>query len=538
MKSSTTKSNRSENSQGNITSNTNTNDNADKLPSRRTIIQSLGAGLTAGSLAGCGGNGNGSTSGTDAGLDGGPLAGKEIDIGVLVPAPDTFTYGIAIKNAAKMAEDFINKTGGLAGAEVNFIIRDTEQSPSKGAQAFRKFVNIDGVDVVTGGLYDQVVLQCFEPMRNNKMPFFSAPNFGNRQIKLVGERYDEFKYHFRSLPTGDGLFDTTLEMVRHGSENWGWDRVGLMVEDLSFLDTIWEGWRTGLEEHVEVPIKKRPAAGLSNWSPLYDQLEEENVDLLLVGQWITGVSAVLQWHNQERQFELGGVQGNSAPQTFWEESDGKGRYIWNTMETSATAKSTEFTKPWVQHHYKRFGKWPNWASGWYWDAVQLLRWGTELAILEEGLNEFPDPDTWVKYMLQVEDIPRGHSFTVFPFFIGFNGPDHKYPHIPKWTCAKYCDNPMNQLTYFQWQINPKIAPDTGIQQTMWPEPTKRYPQAQYRYPHWIDYPDDHPANDEDAPGFQPPENPTVDDIPGEFEEPLVLDSPESIVDMYKDPWSN
>lgn len=471
----------------------------------------MGASTAAISLAGCQAyfkseDDNGAGGNSNGGGDG-PLSGRTIRIGVMCPDIQGFYHGQVMWDAAELVEDLWNQDGGIAGATVEMVQADTGLTPRQGRREFIRLATEENVDVVTGGLMDDVVLQCLEPMRDHGVPYVSVPNQGLRQIRILRDRYDEFKLHFRPAPmNGDDVAMSTVELCRWGKEKLGWETIGILSENLSFFDITHEVWEEELPKHFEVPISRRASEGTRDWTPFFDEMEDENVDLALFVNWLTGTGSVTQWANQERPFEYGGITGPHMTPPSWDNVGGRNRYVWNMNTTTPTFAGTDYAQEFIRMQYDEFDRVPTWSSGWWHDAVTVYRRSIEDAV--EDLGEMPDPETWIDYMLDVEISAEvaNETMVVWPWF-SFHGADEEFPHTARWTCASEwgdCDDPMGTLGYFQWQKNPDILPEgEGAQQHIFPEISALNDDAEYHFPHWIDYPDDHPANDSDAYGYQP-----------------------------------
>ena len=71
---------------------------------------------------------------------------------------DLSDYGPALADAAQLAVDHINEAGGILGANVTIVLRDTGTSPVQGVDAARALVDIDNVAVIVGALSSGVTI--------------------------------------------------------------------------------------------------------------------------------------------------------------------------------------------------------------------------------------------------------------------------------------------------------------------------------------------------------------------------------------------
>src|SRR5208337_3309686 len=79
-----------------------------------------------------------------------------VKMGIL--APVQMPVGHGIMNAAKMAADEINASGGILGKKIELVFGDTESKPEKGVTAMKKLVLEDKVDVLVGEYSSGVAL--------------------------------------------------------------------------------------------------------------------------------------------------------------------------------------------------------------------------------------------------------------------------------------------------------------------------------------------------------------------------------------------
>jgi branched-chain amino acid transport system substrate-binding protein len=469
---------------------------------RRPFVKTVGTGLTGVTIAGCQSpdNNDPKQTGRMTGSGDQPLSGKEIKVGCLLPLPDSYVFGTHMWEAAQLAAEQINANGGIAGAKVVPVLGDSELSASTGQQAFLKLATQENVDVITGGLWPAVALQSLVPMRDTETLFLAHPNVGVKQAQLVHDRYEEFKYHFRVSANASDLFATGYwEGMKYLLNKLPWKRVGMIAESLQYFDRQVEIMGKRLPNHVNLVSSKRTSMGISDWSPVFDELEEQNVDLALINTYLTGQSAIVQWADQQRDFEMGGIHGLAMDPGLWESIGGRCRYLWTVDYFSPEATTTKNSMDFVNSFKKRVKQNPSFAGATMYEAFMVYKNAVELAVEEEGLSSVPDSDTMVKYLEDIELDPA--DGLVMSRNISFRGPDHKFAHDIKFDCVstENCgDSAIGYPLLKQWQKGESGG--SGTEAVMFPEETQT---AEYQFPHWIDYPENHPANNPNAWGHQP-----------------------------------
>jgi branched-chain amino acid transport system substrate-binding protein len=123
------------------------------------------------------------------------LKTEDIKIGVLI----TYTGGLGpigegMANGAKLAAMEINNKGIIKGRNVTLIIEDTGTDPAKAAEAARKLIDIDKVQVIIGGVSSSETLAVAPYAEKSKVVMIS-PSSTNLKITDAGE------YIFRVVPS-------------------------------------------------------------------------------------------------------------------------------------------------------------------------------------------------------------------------------------------------------------------------------------------------------------------------------------------------
>ncbi len=103
-------------------------------------------------------------------------------------------FGEINREALLLAEEEINKKGGIDGRMVEIYIEDDETSGAKAATAFQKLVDVENVDVVIGGVWD-FLAQSIMPLAESRGVVFITPsNF------LIPEVFEPNKETFLMMP--------------------------------------------------------------------------------------------------------------------------------------------------------------------------------------------------------------------------------------------------------------------------------------------------------------------------------------------------
>lgn len=464
---------------------------------RRSVLKYGGVGAMTAGLAGCQSpenpidaanfrnpeNDPGEPPGTDNGEDlEGPLAGQTLDIGVL--APMELPLGESMWNAARMAAEQLNDAGGILGATVDVHLGDTEVSPGTAESEHQRLIVQEGVDITVGIFLGSALLQTMPSIANQEKIHLTTASADPRIGQLVSQSdpfgdtdeetgYEQFKYHFRVGPLHLlDLADAMLEFVENNRDELGWDRAALLTENLGEFDPYAERLQEQLETVIDVPVEQRPG-GVSNWRPIFDEIESEDCDIAVIGMALGGTTAVNQWAQQEREFEFGGIHVPSQAYDYWESTGGNVEFVWTMNAMTPQTENTPRTQEFVEDYMQQWESVPIYTGPLTFDGINLFAQALEETVEEEGLEEIPDSDTLIPYL---EEITFTDGTVLEEF--QFTPPDAAFAHEPQFTSVEETGVPVFQ----QWQMDEENDPDYGTMHSFAPEQNQTAP---YLRPDWM-----------------------------------------------------
>lgn len=465
---------------------------------RRNFIKYVGAGATV-SLAGCQSEDDG--GGTTGGSGEGVLSGKSIKIGGLAPDVGKWPLGTSMERGAELAVDIINQNGGfikdspgVLGAELEFIPKDTGLAPGQTQRKYLELVEEEKVDFTAGTFLGKTLMAIFPEMARTSTIHITTGAPTPRAGELVHDKYDKYKYQFRAggLPA-DLLAKSMVETVDKYAPLLGWNRIAVLVENIGPFDRLAEHLKNNLPDidHVDITMISRTSSSTTNWAPIFDQMEEQNVDLALVNFALTATAAVEQWYSQQRPFEFGGIVLNALDYDFWGDLNGSCEYTWSLNAFTPQAESTPTTSKFIELYNQKYsGSVPLYTGGLSFDAVHMYCKALINAVEQEGLSSKPDSDTMVQYL---EDLVYSQSPIWNNENWGFRPKDEpNYAHDPIWSSGPDPDTknkaegglwkedvPVMQ----QWQKDETVREDYGVMHSWGPYQNR---SADYQVPHWID----------------------------------------------------
>ncbi|RXK49368.1 ABC transporter substrate-binding protein [Halorientalis pallida] len=435
------------------------NGNKSKL-NRRRFIQAAGVGAAATGLAGCLGGGPGGSS------EGIP---SEVTLGVLAPAPENNPIGAAIANSAELAAQKINNSGDVLGDadNVSVSIKNTEESPSTGRQRYRELTLDEGAHMTTGVFTSEVLLQLMDPIAQQKTVHMTTGAASPKASNQVNENYDKYKYHFRSGPiNGYHLGQNMVDFLEAKGDDLGWESVAILVENYEWTNPV----QQAIEDHigdldVEVAMEERYASGTQNFGPIYDSVEDSGADAAFVAMAHTGTPAIVQWAQDQRPFEFGGIHVLSQLPAYYGMTNGACRFTVTQNTATPQSDLTDKTLPYVEDYNSAYDSFPVYTGYITYDAImQWANVATELGTVNSdevvtGLEE--------------------SSFTGTAGSLDYYGKDHEFAHDIKYNFSTDSSpeegvNPVFQ----QWQE----TDGSGTQEVLHPSYVS---SADYQAPPWV-----------------------------------------------------
>lgn len=483
--------------------------------SRRNVLKYGGISAVSACLAGCQSADDGESGQVGDASGNLPLSGQTITVGSLAPDLD-WPLGEDTRNGAELAVSQINQDGGLVedgtdsagilGAEVRHAGRDTNLAPAQARRKFTELVRRENVNMTTGIFLDDCLMSIFPEMARTKTIHITAGAPDPRAGRLVADQYDRFKYHFRTGAINGFNFGRFLtDLVEQYAETLRWNKIALLVENLAPLHPTYEYMAEGnfdtppfsgytdrkladVDGVDEVVMMEQTSSGTTNWSPIWDQVEEADADLALIAFALTGTPAVNQWANEQRDFEMGGIHLFAQDPNYWDELDGRCEYVWTGNAYTPQTKNTNQTTPYVQAYFDMHGQTPLYPGGIAYDAIMMYCQAVVNAVKEEDFTEIPHSDAVVPYLERLKwphgTIYRGEEW-------GFMSKDHpSQAHDAIWHPGSsdvfgHQDElwaetvPVMQ----QWQYDPDVREGYGTQHSFAPWQNR---SADYKVPDWID----------------------------------------------------
>jgi branched-chain amino acid transport system substrate-binding protein len=364
-----------------------------------------------------------------------------IKIGVIAEAQAV--AGSSIPQAAQLAADEINASGGVNGQKIEIVSYDNHSSAAESVRAFQRAANEDHVNAVIASYISEVVL-ALEPWTGRLKTVMVTPGAASDVItQNIAKDYDHLKYTFHGYLTSTSIADLVCAAAKD-----------LLATQLHLKSTVVmsedAAWTTPLDAEY---LKCLPEAGLkvldhirlspdtTDFTPIFNKIEAQKPDVILTGISHVGVQPTVQWKQQEVPVPMFGISSQATNSSFWNDTNGAVEGVLYQAVSGPDVAVTPKTLPFVNAFKTKFGNFPSYAGYTAYDEVYYIA----DAIKRAGST---DPDKLVAAMEQTDWIGTIGR-------IQFKGKDTTNPHA-----LKVGPDTITGLM-LQWQ--------NGKQVNLWPE---------------------------------------------------------------------
>ncbi len=287
-------------------------------------------------------------------------------------------FGVAAQNAAQMAVDELNESGGVLGQPVEFIARDSQARPEEGVSQARDLILSEEIDMLLGPVSSGVALAITELAHEHEVPFIVHTS--NTEA-LMNEQWHPF---FASVVPNTGMEARAQGVDLAGSEYTTWATISPDYEfgqrqTGTFVETI-----TAESPDVEIVEQQWPELGESDLDPFITSVLASGADAvyspLFAGDLITFTRQAHDLGFFDRVYWTA-LYETDALQELGDEVDLEGVRAYSRCPfTIDTPQMADF----VERYMDRYDSVPSdWACMAY-DAVMLWAQVVEAAGSAEG----------------------------------------------------------------------------------------------------------------------------------------------------------
>ncbi|NGM70416.1 ABC transporter substrate-binding protein [Natronolimnobius sp. AArcel1] len=414
--------------------------------SRRQFVGLAGAGATV-SLAGCiGGSDNGASDG--------------ITIGLLAFEPGSAPQGTAQRQAAELAVSDLNDDGGVLGEDVELLEANTQGSASTTSDRYLEFVTEDNVDVTTGVFQTEAMTGLMSDIADHQTIHMSGGHTSPAIAEMLADDYEQYRYQFRPYGNATHWVESITDLAENMQDEEDWERIAILAEEYEWTQVFSEDLPDMLEDAgLEAVYNQRYPSDTENFTPLFDDVEGEGADAVVMAQAHTAGPAMIQWREEERDFSMCGQISQIIDPGSYESFDGDNEFAISNAPAVHTADLTDQTADFAERYNDEFDVYPNDAFS-YATYDGLMMWAE--VVEQEGTT---DAEEIVPALAEA-------SYEGTRGVIEFNDQDHEYPHD-----ARFGEGYLQRIN-FQWQEED----GEGIQQVIHPD---ELATSDYQEPSWF-----------------------------------------------------
>jgi branched-chain amino acid transport system substrate-binding protein len=197
-----------------------------------------------------------------------------IKIGGLAPlsAPGTVVGGEAMRDAMLIAQDDINKAGGVLGCKIEVVIGDTEGLPEKGKALMEKLITQDGVVAVGGGYHSSVGVASKDVANDHHIPVVYAETWNDT---ITG---DKQKYVFRIAPLSSWASNVIWQ---YAATVPGVKKVAILTENTDYGIPAAKETTDGLKSKGIDAVTFSVDIGTQDYAGIVQRIKAENPDMII-----------------------------------------------------------------------------------------------------------------------------------------------------------------------------------------------------------------------------------------------------------------
>lgn len=252
-------------------------------------------------------------------------ADNTISIGIL--APESTIVGQGILDAAELATNEVNASGGIDGHKIVLHKYNTQLSASAATLAFQRAVQQDGATAVVGVFTSEVALALIPWASRLKTPLMVTAAASDDISKRVHADPQRFKYVFHSFINSTDIAKeaciVTKDLIMSNDRYKKFNRAVLFSEDANWTIPLDAEYKKCLPKiGIDIVDAIRFSPNTDDFTPIFNQIESKKANLMMTAIAHVGVKPVTQWHQQQVPALMIGSNGQSSSADFWNATNG------------------------------------------------------------------------------------------------------------------------------------------------------------------------------------------------------------------------
>jgi branched-chain amino acid transport system substrate-binding protein len=347
-------------------------------------------------------------------------AADTIKIGVIAEAQAV--AGSSIPQAAQLAADEINASGGVNGKKIEIVSYDNHSSAAESVRAFQRAVNEDHVNAVIASYISEVVL-ALEPWTGRLKTVMVTPGAASDVItQNIAKDYDNLKYTFHGYLTSTSIADSVCAPAKDLLVNQLHMKTAVvMSEDAAWTTPLDAEYLKCLPEiGLKVLDHIRVSPDTTDFTPIFNKIEGEKPDVMITGISHVGVQPTVQWKQQEVPIPMFGISSQATNSSFWNDTNGAVEGVLYQAVSGPGVAVTPKTLPFVNAFKAKYGNFPSYCGYTAYDEVYYLadafkRAGsTDSDKLVDALEKTDYVGTIGRIQFKGKDSPNPHALKVGP----------------------------------------------------------------------------------------------------------------------------
>lgn len=181
-------------------------------------------------------------------------------------------FGEMAKKASLLAVEEINSKGGIKGRKVELYIEDDQTDPKTAVSAYRKLVDVHGVEAVIGGLFDFTAQPVFPLAEKEKITYISPINF------VIDDVFEMNPYTFVMYPR----FDQVVRELDSVIGKLGVKHLGMIRYESGFSKSIQDTLAEVMGTKGKFTVETYKAIGSSDFRTNILKLVPTDIDAVFL----------------------------------------------------------------------------------------------------------------------------------------------------------------------------------------------------------------------------------------------------------------
>jgi branched-chain amino acid transport system substrate-binding protein len=275
----------------------------------------------------------------------GPAVGQEtIKIGVTEPLTGAFAAsGNYVTQGARLAEDEINKAGGVLGRKIQLVVEDNKSNPTEAVATAEKLINSDKVTVMMGAWSSTLTLAVMPKIEEYKVPLLVETSSSGK-ITTSGN-----PYIFRISPTSEMEARAFIPFIK----KLGIKKADFLVSNNDFgLGAAKEFADMAKKEGVQIGVVETMDPKATDFSAQLAKIKASGGDTLFVTTAVEQITLLLKQANDlQLKTRIITTGGSSSPDQLIEQAgaaaNGSMHLVFFTPWFPEAVKNPEIAKKFV-----------------------------------------------------------------------------------------------------------------------------------------------------------------------------------------------